>query len=77
MMNLERAYQASALLDRAIREEGNRHRKENLVSLMGNLRDCKKAILGANSLHHLNVILPQTLKKIERELRVHLGGRES
>jgi|GEM_PF-3148023 len=77
MMNLERAYMASALLDRAIREEGDRHRKESLKLLMGNLHDCKKAILGANSRHHLNVILPQTLRKIERELRVHLDRVES
>lgn len=77
MMNLERAYKASGLLDRAIKEEGDRRRKESLLSLMGNLHDCKKAILGANSRHHLDVVLPQTLRDIERELRVHLDGPKS
>ncbi len=71
MINLERAYKASRLLDRAIREEGNQHRKESLISLLGDLHDCKKAILGANSRHHLNVVLPHMLKTIERELDVH------
>jgi hypothetical protein len=71
MMNLERAYKASHLLDRAIKEEGDQHRKESLLSLMGDLHVCKKAILGANSRHHLNVVLPQTLKDIERELDIH------
>lgn len=77
MMNLERAYKASGLLDRAIREEGDRHRKENLLTLLGDLHDCKKAILGANSRHHLNVVLPQTLREIEKELRVYLDRLES
>ena len=77
MMNLERAYRASGLLDRAIEREGEGHRKERLLSLKGNLHDCKKAILGANSRHHLNVVLPQTLRQIEKELNVHLDGLES
>jgi hypothetical protein len=77
MMNLERAYRADGLLDRAIEKEGDGHRKENLLSLKGNLHDCKKAILGANSLHHMKVVLPQTLKAIERELNVHLDWHKS
>ncbi len=72
MINLERAYKAGRFLEDAMKEEQDPSRKERLSSLMVDLHECKKAILGVNSRHHIEFLLPQTLKKIERELNIFL-----
>lgn len=73
MINLERAYKAERFLERSINEEQDRQRRERLSSLLEDLRECKRAILGLNSREHIEVILPRTLQEIERELNILLN----
>lgn len=75
MINLERAYKAERFLEKSIKEEQDRPRKERLSSLLADLHECKRAILGRNSRQHVEVFLPQTLKEIERELNIFLDRR--
>jgi len=72
MINLERAYKAERFLEESIKEEQDQPRKERLSSLLEDLQECKRAILGLNSRQHIEFLLPQTLKKIERELKIIL-----
>ncbi len=74
MINLERAYKAERILEESIKEERDRSRKERRLSLLADLHECKRAILGENSRRHIEVLLPQTLEKIERELDIVING---
>jgi hypothetical protein len=72
--NIEKAYKAGWFLEECIREEQEKARKERLSLLIVDLHECKKAILGLNSQCHLEIILPQTLKRIEKELNILLDN---